>query len=143
LKSRGLDDKPEIRLGMMLVIILSCCCRRSIGMCFVERSNRSPNELAGAADSIVVAERALNDVGLLDLRMLVHRQSCTRLPFITSKAKCVRHRQVRFATDSKPRVPREKDHANTEIMADREHGGRRFGGQMAKTPIWHRWVIMH
>ena len=40
--------------------------RTLIGMCFVERSNPSPNELAGAADSIVVVERALNDVGLLD-----------------------------------------------------------------------------
>src|ERR1700731_2939178 len=38
-------------------------------------------DIAGAADSSVVVERALNDVGLLDLRMLVHRQSCTRLPF--------------------------------------------------------------
>ena len=41
----------------------------------------APNKLAGAADSVVVIEGTFENPGLLDLRMLVHRQGRTRRPF--------------------------------------------------------------
>ena len=47
--------------------------RTLVGMCFVERTNPSPDEFSGATDAVVVIERPLDDEGLLDLRVLVHR----------------------------------------------------------------------
>src|SRR5271170_1715239 len=55
--------------------------RTLVGMGFVERSDPPPNEFAGAADPLVVVERTLDDIGLLDLRVLVHRQGRPRFPF--------------------------------------------------------------
>jgi hypothetical protein len=41
--------------------------RTLIRMCFMERANPPPYELARSADTVVVVERTFNDVGLLDL----------------------------------------------------------------------------
>jgi len=38
----------------------------------MERANPPPDELARAADPVMIIERALDDIGLLDLRVLVH-----------------------------------------------------------------------
>src|ERR1700733_4871325 len=50
-------------------------------MRLVERPDPAPDELPRAADTVMVVERALDDKGLLDLGMLVHRQCRARLPF--------------------------------------------------------------
>jgi hypothetical protein len=47
--------------------------RTLVGMCFVERTDPSPDKFPGATDAVVVVERPLDDLGLLDLRMLMHR----------------------------------------------------------------------
>src|SRR5204863_9681210 len=46
-----------------------------------KRSDPAPYKFAGPADPFVIVKRALNDVALLDLGMLVHRQRRARLPF--------------------------------------------------------------
>src|SRR5216683_254839 len=51
------------------------------GMRLVERADPPPHELAGAADAVMVGERSFDDVALIDLRMLVHRQRRARRPF--------------------------------------------------------------
>src|SRR5215472_15303875 len=50
-------------------------------MRLMERAHATPNELTGAADALVIGEGSLDDVGLLDLGMLMHRQGRARLPF--------------------------------------------------------------
>ena len=40
--------------------------RTLVGMCFVERTDPSPDKFPGATDAVVVVERPLDDVGLLD-----------------------------------------------------------------------------
>src|SRR5688572_9400555 len=46
----------------------------------VHRAGMPPHVLAGARDAIVVRERALENEGLLDLRMHVEREPRARLP---------------------------------------------------------------
>src|SRR5205814_4968114 len=55
--------------------------RALVGMRFVKRPDAAPAEFAGPADPFMVVERALDNIALLDLGMLVHRQSRARLPF--------------------------------------------------------------
>ena len=43
-----------------------------VGVGLMERANPPPDELARAADPVMIIERALDDIGLLDLRVLVH-----------------------------------------------------------------------
>src|SRR5262249_46026148 len=51
-----------------------------VGVSLVEGAHASPDVLARPADPVVVVERALDDIGLLDLGMLVHRERGARLP---------------------------------------------------------------
>jgi len=55
--------------------------RAFVGVGLVERSDPSPDKFACAADAVMIVERALDDEGLLDLRVPVHGQGCPRLPF--------------------------------------------------------------
>src|SRR5208283_4696048 len=55
--------------------------RAFVGVGLVERPDPSPDEFAGTADAVVIVERTLDDEGLLDLRVPMHGQRCTRLPF--------------------------------------------------------------
>src|SRR5438477_3444374 len=55
--------------------------RALLGMRLVKRPDPTPHKFAGPADPFMVVKRALNNVALLDLGMLVHRQSRARLPF--------------------------------------------------------------
>src|SRR5262249_44441052 len=49
-------------------------------MGLVKRPRPAPDKLAGAANAVMVVKRALDDVALLDRRMLVHRQARPWLP---------------------------------------------------------------
>src|SRR5690348_13706016 len=50
-------------------------------MRLVKRPDPPPYKFAGPADPFVIVKRALNDVALLDLGMLVHRQRRARVRF--------------------------------------------------------------
>jgi hypothetical protein len=47
--------------------------RAFIGMRLVEGAHPPPHELAGAADTVMIVERAFDHIGLLDLGMLMNR----------------------------------------------------------------------
>src|SRR5271167_1105475 len=55
--------------------------RALVGMRLVEGADSPPHILAGAADAIMIIERAFEHKGLLNLGILVHGQRGTRRPF--------------------------------------------------------------